>query len=143
MRGVTFSGNRQAELQEFPNPQAGPGEAVVKVRASGLCGTDLHRYRDPEPTDYITGHEPCGVIEDLGDGALPGLKAGDRVMVHHYAGCGICEICAMALRHAHNAEGERSNARRDRAPTAPSRRTRRSLSTLDPRPSAERDSSPP
>ncbi len=95
MRGVTFSGNRQAEIQEFPDPEAGPGDALIKVRASGLCGTDLHRYRAQEPTDYITGHEPCGVIEDLGVGAPPGLKVGDRVMVHHYAGCGICEICAM------------------------------------------------
>lgn len=95
MRGVTFSGNRQAEIQEFPDPQAGPGEALIKIRASGLCGTDLHRYRASEPTDFITGHEPCGVIEDLGPGAPTGLQAGDRVMVHHYAGCGICEICAM------------------------------------------------
>ncbi|HAI08691.1 MAG TPA: iditol 2-dehydrogenase, partial [Dehalococcoidia bacterium] len=41
------------------------GEAVLKVRASGLCGTDLHRYRGSESTDMITGHEPCGVIEEL------------------------------------------------------------------------------
>ena len=95
MRGVIFTGNRQAEIRQFPDPHAGPGEAVVKVRSSGLCGTDLHRYRAPEPTDFITGHEPCGVIEELGPGAPPGLQVGDRVMVHHYAGCGICEICAM------------------------------------------------
>ena len=63
MRGVTFPGNRQAEIREFQDPQAGPGDAVLKVRASGLCGTDLHRYRGSEPTDMITGHEPCGVIE--------------------------------------------------------------------------------
>ena len=47
MRGVTFPGNRQAEIREFLDPHAGPGEAVLKVRASGLCGTDLHRYRAP------------------------------------------------------------------------------------------------
>ena len=95
MRGVMFTGNRQAEIRQFPDPHAGPGEAVVKVRSSGLCGTDLHRYRATEPTDFITGHEPCGVIEELGQGAPTGLQVGDRVMVHHYAGCGICEICAM------------------------------------------------
>ena len=95
MRGVMFTGNRQAEIREFPDPHAGPGQAVVKVRASGLCGSDLHRYRAPEPTNFITGHEPCGVIEELGSGVLPGLQVGDRVMVHHYAGCGVCEICAM------------------------------------------------
>jgi threonine dehydrogenase-like Zn-dependent dehydrogenase len=95
MRGVTFKGNREAEIQEFPNPQAGPGGAVLRVRASGLCGTDLHRYRAAEPTEMITGHEPCGVIEELGPGAPTGLKLGDRVMCHHYEGCGVCEICAM------------------------------------------------
>ena len=95
MRGVTFPGNRQAEIREFPDPHAGPGEAVLKVKASGLCGTDLHRYRGSEPTDMITGHEPCGVIEELGPGAPPGIKIGDRVICHHYAGCGVCENCAM------------------------------------------------
>lgn len=95
MRGVTFKGNRAAEIREFADPQAGPGEAVLRIRASGLCGTDLHRYRDAAPTDLITGHEPCGIVEELGPGAPPGLKRGDRVMCHHYAGCGVCEICAM------------------------------------------------
>ena len=95
MRGVTFPGNRQAEIREFPNPQAGPGEAVLKVKASGLCGTDLHRYRGSEPMDMITGHEPCGVVEELSPGAPPGIKVGDRVICHHYAGCGVCENCSM------------------------------------------------
>ena len=95
MRGVTFKGNREAEIREFPDPHAGPGEAVLRIRASGLCGTDLHRYRDAEATEMITGHEPCGVIEELGPGAPPGLKIGDRVMCHHYEGCGTCEICSM------------------------------------------------
>ena len=95
MRGVTFSGNRRAEIGESPAPHAGPGEAVLRIRASGLCGSDLHRYRGPEPEEMISGHEPCGVIEELGPGAPPGLRLGDRVMCHHYAGCGTCEICAM------------------------------------------------
>jgi threonine dehydrogenase-like Zn-dependent dehydrogenase len=95
MRGVTFKGNLEAEIQEFPDPHAGPGDAVLRVKASGLCGTDLHRYRGAAPTVMITGHEPCGVIEELGPGAPPGLRLGDRVMCHHYAGCGVCEICAM------------------------------------------------
>lgn len=95
MRGVIFKGNREAEIREFSDPHAGPGEAVVKIRASGLCGTDLHRYRASGPTEMITGHEPCGVIAELGAGAPPGLAIGDRVIVHHYSGCGVCEICTM------------------------------------------------
>lgn len=100
MRGVVFTGNRTAEFREFPDPVAGPGDAVVKIRASGLCGSDLHRYRSPNPTQFITGHEPCGEIAELGAGAPPGLAVGDRVMVHHYAGCGVCEICAMGFEQA-------------------------------------------
>ena len=57
----------------------------MRVRASGLCGSYLHRYRTGEPTVMITGHERWGVIKELGPGAPPGLKLGDRVMCHHYA----------------------------------------------------------
>lgn len=100
MRGVIFTGNSELEVREFPDPHAGPGEAVVKMRASGLCGTDLHAYHAPQGRTAIAGHEPCGVIAELGAGAPPGLKVGDRVMVHHYAGCGVCEICAMGFEQA-------------------------------------------
>jgi threonine dehydrogenase-like Zn-dependent dehydrogenase len=102
MRGLVFTGNRNAELREFPDPQAGPGEAVVAIRASGLCGSDFKRYR-PDTVlrgDVIIGHEPCGVIAELGPGAPPGLAVGDRVMVHHYTGCGVCEVCAMGFEQA-------------------------------------------
>jgi threonine dehydrogenase-like Zn-dependent dehydrogenase len=73
MRGVVLTGNRAPEIRGFPAPQVGPGEAVVKRRASGLCGTDLHRYRAAEPTAMITGHEPCGVLVALGPGSPDGL----------------------------------------------------------------------
>lgn len=95
MRGLVFLGNRRAELRQFPDPRPGPREAVVRVRASGICGSDLHRYRNPSPGETITGHEPCGVVAELGAGAPPGVKVGDRVMVHHYGGCGVCEMCAL------------------------------------------------
>ena len=95
MRGVIFEGNRKASIREFPDPKAGPGEAVIQIKASGLCGTDLHRYRGDDPVTMITGHEPCGVIAELGSGSPKTLNVGDRVMCHHYSGCGICEICSM------------------------------------------------
>lgn len=99
-RGAVFTGNRQLELRAFPDPHAGPGEAIVQIRASGLCGSDLHAYRGPTALQTISGHEPCGVIAELGAGAPAGLNVGDRVMVHHYAGCGLCEICAMGFEQA-------------------------------------------
>ena len=92
MRGVVFLGNRQLEIRDFPDPQPGPGEAVVKMRASGLCGSDLHVYRGAQAQTSIGGHEPCGEVAALGPG-VTGLQVGARVINHHYAGCGACKYC--------------------------------------------------
>ena len=95
MRAVVFLGDRKLELMEFPDPTPGPGEVVLEIKASGMCGTDLHRYRAPELDElFIAGHEPCGVVQAVGPG-VPDAQArvGDRVMVHHYHGCGGCKHC--------------------------------------------------
>jgi threonine dehydrogenase-like Zn-dependent dehydrogenase len=100
VHGVVFLGDRQLELREFPDPTPGPGEVVVAIRASGLCGSDLHRYRAsavPESERSrlcVTGHEPAGVVVAVGAGLRPEQATiGDRVMVNHYSGCGTCEQC--------------------------------------------------
>ena len=101
MRGVVFTGNRRLELRSFPDPAPGIGEVVIAIGASGLCGSDLHYYRaEPEPTAggdgglCIGGHEPAGTVVAVGPGVRPGQVAlDDRVMVHHYAGCGTCGRC--------------------------------------------------
>ena len=98
MRGVVFVGNRQVEIQEFPDPVPGPGEVVVKMRASGICGSDLNRYRVAEPSVGVTGHEPCGEVAALGPG-VTGATVGDRVVIYHYVGCGICEYCRTGWEH--------------------------------------------
>lgn len=106
MRGVVFTGNRKLELMEFPDPTPGPREVVLEIKASGMCGSDLHRYRaapggsaaggirrSDKPT--IAGHEPCGVVAAVGSGVTEKeAKVGQRVMDHHYAGCGTCKHCA-------------------------------------------------
>ncbi|HXX01091.1 MAG TPA: zinc-binding dehydrogenase [Candidatus Acidoferrales bacterium] len=85
---------------EVDDPTPGSGEVVVEIKASGMCGSDLHPYRAPNNPDipltgrFIGGHEPAGVVFATG----PGLdrhvaKPGDRVMVHHYHGCGVCGHC--------------------------------------------------
>jgi threonine dehydrogenase-like Zn-dependent dehydrogenase len=105
MRGVSFSGNRQIDHVTIPDPTPGPGEVVLEMKASGMCGSDLKFYRAPAgggaalglpATDgpVIGGHEPCGVVAAIG----PGVTAkeapiGARMMVHHYHGCGICGQC--------------------------------------------------
>jgi threonine dehydrogenase-like Zn-dependent dehydrogenase len=97
MRGLVFGGNRQLALQEFPDPVPGPGDVVVAMRASGICGSDLNLYRKPAfEQAIICGHEPCGVVVARG----PGVRAeqapdGQRVMIHHYRGCGRCWLCGM------------------------------------------------
>ncbi|MER5435808.1 zinc-binding dehydrogenase [Streptomyces sp. NPDC002588] len=99
MQGAVFLGDRKVELREFPDPEPGPGEVVVAIRASGLCGSDLHYYRDRPGAatttgKYVAGHEPAGVVHAVGPGVPADVAAvGDRVMVHHYAGCTRCDHC--------------------------------------------------
>jgi threonine dehydrogenase-like Zn-dependent dehydrogenase len=103
MRGVTFGGDRTVEYIEVPDPAPGPGEVVLEMKASGICGSDLHMYRGPRgmsllganPSEpVIRGHEPCGVVAAIGEGVSENqAKIGDRVMVHHYIGCGVCTHC--------------------------------------------------
>src|SRR5215471_8966036 len=103
MKGVVFLGNRKLELQDFADPVPGPGEVVVAMKASGMCGSDLHVYRAVGSQNAlgfavsapaIAGHEPCGVVAEVGPGVNPRLpQVGARVMVHHYFGCGVCSHC--------------------------------------------------
>lgn len=92
MRGMIFLGNRQVEIRDFPTPEPGPGEAVVAIRAAGLCGSDLGLYRGDRVAPWIGGHEPCGEVAALGRG-VTSPAIGDRVIVYHYAGCGVCRYC--------------------------------------------------
>ena len=96
MRGVVFLGERRLELREFPDPTPGPGEVVFAIKASGMCGSDLHTYRAKGGTAaigirgrtevVIAGHEPCGVIAAVGPGVSEAqARVGQRVMNHHYA----------------------------------------------------------
>ncbi|MGH2353566.1 MAG: zinc-dependent alcohol dehydrogenase family protein [Chloroflexota bacterium] len=97
MRGLVFLGDKQLELRSYPDPVPGPGEVVLEIKASGICGSDLPPYRAPrnrrDPGSLlISGHEPCGVVAAVGDD-VRGVQVGERVMQHHYAGCGRCKYC--------------------------------------------------
>jgi threonine dehydrogenase-like Zn-dependent dehydrogenase len=94
MKGVVFTGDRELELRKFPDPTPGEDEAVIEIRASGMCGSDLHVYRSAEGSPFIAGHEPCGVVVARG-GSVPERVArrDARVMVHHYDGCRCCPNC--------------------------------------------------
>ena len=119
MRGVVFTGDRQAQVCDFADPVPGPGEVVVQMKASGLCGSDLHFYRQEAEKRAgsltISGHEPSGVIAALGAG-VTNVKVGDRVSVYHWLGCGRCKLCRAgkpmlcAERRAHSLSLHGSNA---------------------------------
>lgn len=96
MKAVRFLGDRQLEVTNLPDPTPGPGEVVIEIKASGMCGTDLRHYRAPagDRTPIVAGHEPCGVVAAVGAGvSATQAKVGMRVMDHHYAGCGTCPRC--------------------------------------------------
>ena len=106
MRGAVFLGDRKVELRSFPDPTPGPGEVVLEMKASGMCGSDLKFYRSPPgeaqkalglgnlADPFIGGHEPCGVVVARGAGVSEKeAPNGMRVMDHHYSGCGICSHC--------------------------------------------------
>ena len=94
MQGIVFHGERELELVNFPDPAPGPDDVIIQIRASGMCGTDLHKYRAPrtEARPEIGGHEPAGVVVAVGT-AVPASWIGQPVMVHHYVGCGRCDQC--------------------------------------------------
>ncbi|KQQ85634.1 iditol 2-dehydrogenase [Aureimonas sp. Leaf324] len=97
MKAVVFLGEGKLELREFPDPVPGPDEVVIRMKASGMCGSDLHHLHEPrrrEDQIVIEGHEPCGVVELVGSAVRPAeARVGDRVMVHHYDGCRTCSHC--------------------------------------------------
>lgn len=105
MKGVVFLGNRKLELMEFPDPTPGPGEVVLEIKASGMCGSDLKFYRAVGGAaslgfklaggPVIGGHEPCGVVVAVGPGVSEKQAwVGMRAMQHHYRGCGVCPHCS-------------------------------------------------
>jgi threonine dehydrogenase-like Zn-dependent dehydrogenase len=97
MQAVVFLGNRQTELREVPDPTPGPRDVILEIRASGMCGSDLHVYRVPRErkNPNIAGHEPCGVVVEVGASVTEReARVGQRVMDHHYEGCGVCRHCS-------------------------------------------------
>ena len=102
MTGATLPGNSTVLMKEFDIPQPGHGQVLVQTMASTICGSDIRAiYREHTgkgAEGYIdgmaAGHEPCGIIVEEGEG-LKRFKKGDRVIVYHISGCGVCHDCRM------------------------------------------------
>lgn len=101
MKGAMLPGNSTVTFKEFPIPKPGHGQVVVKTKSSTICGSDIraiyreHLGKGPEGyQNVIAGHEPCGQIVETGPGCKR-FKNGDRVIVYHISGCGVCHDCRM------------------------------------------------
>ncbi len=94
MRANVFRATNEFGIEHVERPHAGPGEAVIRITLTTICGTDLHIVRGEYPVapGRIIGHEPVGVIEELGAG-LHGYAVGDRVLVGAITPCGQCHGC--------------------------------------------------
>jgi len=100
MKGAVLPGNSTVELRDFDIPTPGYGQVLVQTKASTICGSDIrciyreHTGKGPEGyiPGTIAGHEPCGVIIQEGEG-LKRFKKGDRVIIYHISGCGVCNDC--------------------------------------------------
>ncbi len=92
MRVAVYYSNQDIRLEDRPVPAVGPGEVLVRVRACGVCGSDvLEWYRRPR-APVVLGHEIAGEVVEVGAG-VPHLRPGDRVVVAHHVPCGACIYC--------------------------------------------------
>lgn len=99
MKAAYLPGNREVVIKDVEIPEPGHGEVLIRMKASTICGSDIraiyreHLGKGPEAyQDKIAGHEPCGQIVKCGPG-LRRFKEGDRVIVYHISGCGVCNDC--------------------------------------------------
>jgi threonine dehydrogenase-like Zn-dependent dehydrogenase len=100
MKGAVLPGNSTVELRVFDIPTPDHGEVLIRMKSSTICGSDIrciyHEHLGKGPEGYqpgmIAGHEPCGQIVEVGPGCRR-FKEGDRVIVYHISGCGVCNDC--------------------------------------------------
>src|SRR6476660_9593558 len=94
MKALVFHGPGNISLETVPIPKARAGEVVIRVTLTTICGTDLHILKGEYPVKpgLIIGHEPVGVIHEIGDG-VTGYEVGDRVLVGAITPCGQCNFC--------------------------------------------------
>jgi alcohol dehydrogenase len=95
MKAVVFRGKDQIAVEEVPKPKARAGEAVLRITTTTICGTDVHIVRGEYPVrpGLIIGHEPVGVIDELGEGLDDLYHVGQRVIAGAITPCGQCFYC--------------------------------------------------
>ncbi|AZB42698.1 glutathione-dependent formaldehyde dehydrogenase [Bacillus sp. FJAT-42376] len=96
MRAVTYQGSEKIEVKQVNDPVIQEkSDMIVKITSTAICGSDLHLYQGNMPInkDYVIGHEPMGIVEEVGSG-VSSVKKGDRVVIPFNIGCGTCFYCS-------------------------------------------------
>jgi L-iditol 2-dehydrogenase len=92
MRVAMYYNNNDIRLEEIPKPEVAPGELLVKVVASGICGSDVMEWYRIKKAPLVLGHEIAGDVVDVGEGVSE-YREGERVFVSHHVPCGECKYC--------------------------------------------------
>jgi threonine dehydrogenase-like Zn-dependent dehydrogenase len=100
MKALTWHGKRDVRVEEVPDPAIqAPTDAIVRMTTTAICGSDLHLYEVLGAfldEGDILGHEPMGVVEEVGS-EVPNLRPGDRVVIPFQVACGACIMCGQGL----------------------------------------------
>jgi L-iditol 2-dehydrogenase len=96
LQAVIINEKGTVQIQNIPTPEISPDEILVKMRACGICGTDLEKVHGEHITPPILGHEAAGEVEYAGT-KVEGFVVGDRVVVHHHISCRQCYLCKNGL----------------------------------------------
>lgn len=92
MQVAMYYNNRDVRIEEMPKPEIGKGEILFKVKACGICGSDVLEWYRLKKAPLVLGHEACGEIVAVGEG-VEAYKIGDRVFVSHHVPCDSCRYC--------------------------------------------------
>ncbi|MBV1878940.1 MAG: zinc-binding dehydrogenase [Pseudomonadales bacterium] len=108
-RAIVQTGKRQLELQQFDIPNIGDDEGLLRIEQSGVCGSDWSQYKMGHFSGVVPGHEPIGIIEEIGSIAAQrwNVKKGDRVAVETMLPCGFCRPCVSGKYNLCIAAGEK------------------------------------
>src|SRR3972149_1288950 len=92
LRVAMYYNNRDVRLEEIAVPEIGPGEILMKVEASGVCGTDVLEWYRIHKAPLVLGHEVAGTVAAVGEG-VTGYQTGDRIAAAHHVPCNTCHWC--------------------------------------------------
>jgi L-iditol 2-dehydrogenase len=91
-RVAVYFRNDELRIEERPVPNIGPGEILMRIEASGICGSDVMEWYRVKKAPLVLGHEVAGVVEEVGDGVSK-FKKGDRITAAHHVPCNTCKYC--------------------------------------------------